>query len=337
MSRPLRRGYTTGVHCSFAFRSALESFVQDGEFCISKSKKMDNDDLDVTKGCEIEVTISSKLKRLLLNPINHKPYILSSINASMELFAGEGVGVVTKNGLKPPLGYPAINPKPLKVLQDIFSSFYKKNEQLFCTVGIKNGENIALESANAKVGVLGGLSILGTTGFVKPISNGAYLDAIEVEIKFAIANGHKKLYLTLGNSAFESLIKRYPKESIIEIGNFVYDAIEIARSLGVEEILFVTAIGKMTKVAQGCKNTHNRFGEIDFCALQREIKMRLCVEVDMRSTKSVRGILEELRERGKERDFYKMIKNRATNELKSWFPKLQIEVLILDYSEIKGW
>jgi cobalt-precorrin-5B (C1)-methyltransferase len=97
----LRSGYTTGVHASFAFKSALEAFVATEEKSTSITYKMDNDDLDVTKGCKIVVTISDQKEDLELNSIEHKPYKFGSL----ELYAGVGVGVVTKDGLKPPKGY----------------------------------------------------------------------------------------------------------------------------------------------------------------------------------------------------------------------------------------
>ncbi|HHB93732.1 MAG TPA: cobalt-precorrin-5B (C(1))-methyltransferase, partial [Campylobacterales bacterium] len=106
----LRRGYTTGVHASFAFKSALEAFCSTREKAVSITYKMDNDDLDITKGCKIVVTLSDKKDDLQLNSIEHNPYIIDSL----EIYAGVGVGVVTKDGLKPPKGYPAINPTPLK-------------------------------------------------------------------------------------------------------------------------------------------------------------------------------------------------------------------------------
>eukprot|EP01155_Anaeramoeba_flamelloides_P039888 Anaeramoba_flamelloidesc32876_g3_i2.p1 GENE.c32876_g3_i2~~c32876_g3_i2.p1 ORF type:complete len:111 (-),score=5.82 c32876_g3_i2:57-389(-) len=104
----LKKGYTTGVHTSWAFKSALEHFIKFKETSISKTNKMDNDDLDVTKGCEIVVTITDNKNDLELNPLSKKPYILESKLANLELYAGTGVGVVTKKGLKPQKDFPAI-------------------------------------------------------------------------------------------------------------------------------------------------------------------------------------------------------------------------------------
>lgn len=324
MAKVLRKGYTTGVHASFAFKSALQWFVVTRSCVKSVSNKMDNDDLDVTKGCEIVVTISDKKEDLELNRIEHKPYIIGSL----ELYAGLGVGVVTKEGLKPPKGFPAINPTPLKVMTDIYSKF-GNNEQIFCTISVINGEELAKQTANPKVGVLGGISILGTTGFVKPISADAYMDSIRTELGVAKANGYDHAVLTLGNSSFAYAKEHYDEIQIVEIGNFVYDALEIVGELGFDSSAFICGIGKATKVMQGCKNTHNRFGSIDFDALQDDIRDELGVEVDIEVTRTVKGVSLQLEELGLLDDFYEMIKQKAEEKMTVWFKNREIEVRIL--------
>ena len=158
---------------------------------------MDNDDLDITKGCEIVVKISDIKDDLEINTITHQPYKLKNTTSSLELYAGVGVGVVTKDGLKPPKNHPAINPTPLKVMQDIFQNLQIDEKKLFASVSVTNGETLAKKTANAKVGVLGGISILGTTGFVKPISATAYIDSIEQELTMQRQTTINRLFLHL--------------------------------------------------------------------------------------------------------------------------------------------
>jgi len=324
MSRDLKRGYTTGVHASFAFKSALEAFVATKEKSTSITYKMDNDDLDVTKGCKIVVTISDQKEDLELNSIEHKPYKLNSL----ELYAGVGVGVVTKDGLKPPKGYPAINPTPLKVISDIYTKF-GKNKKIFATISVSNGEEIAKQTANAKVGVLGGISILGTTGFVKPVSSSAYIDSIRTELNFIKSNGYSEAVLTLGNSSFVYAKEHYKLEQIVEIGNFVYDSFGIVEELGIKRAIFICGIGKATKVMQGCKNTHNRFGSIDFETLRDDIDRYLGVEVDIESTKTVKGLSMQLKKIDKLDDFYNLVELRAKEQIEEWFSTLNIDIRIL--------
>jgi len=320
----LRRGYTTGVHASFAFKSALEAFVATEEKSTSITYKMDNDDLDVTKGCKIVVTISDQKEDLELNSIEHKPYKLGSL----ELYAGIGVGIVTKDGLKPPKGYPAINPTPLKVIVDIYTKF-GKNKKIFATISVTNGKEIAKQTANAKVGVLGGISILGTTGFVKPISSSAYIDSIRAELNFIKSNGYQEAVLTLGNSSFVYAKEHYKLEQIVEIGNFVYDSFGIVEELGIKRAIFICGIGKATKVMQGYKNTHNRFGSIDFETLRDDIDRYLGVEVDIESTKTVKGLSMQLKKIDRLDDFYNLVELRAKEQIREWFSIMEIEIEIL--------
>jgi cobalt-precorrin-5B (C1)-methyltransferase len=325
MSKRLKRGYTTGVHASFAFKSAIYAFLATSYKTLSTTYKMDNDDLDVTKGCEIMVTISDKKEDLEINSIEHKPYIFGS----MRLYAGIGVGVVTKEGLKPPKGYPAINPTPLNAIQNIYHRcdhhIIRQNRPIYATISIPKGEEIAQKTANSKVGIMGGLSILGTTGFVKPISAIAYIKSIETELNFAHKNGYNTVVLTLGNSSLLYAKELYNQEQIVEIGNFVYDTFKIVEKIGIPRAIFICGIGKATKVMQGFKNTHNRFGSINFVALQKKIRDELGVEIDIEVTKTVKGILRQL-----DKDaFYWMVKREAKRELEVWFEGVSLDVEIL--------
>lgn len=322
----LKKGYTTGVHASFVFKEALEACLYSKSKTVSKTNKIDNDDLDVTKGCEIVATVSYDKKDLIPNEIKHNPFVFTCKGNCIKIYAGVGVGVVTKKGLKVKSDFPAINPVPLNAMRKIFERLIqdKKNQKLFCTISITDGKELAKKSANEKVGVLGGLSILGTTGFVKPVSSLAYLDSIETEINFAKENQLEPIVFTIGNSSYELAKKEFNKSSIIEIGNFVYDSLKIANSLHVRSILLICGIGKMTKIAQNHKNTHNRFGQIDFVLLKDEIEKKLNKKVDINSIKTVKGICEELKD--KKEDFYKMIEKKAQHQMKSWFENIDIRV-----------
>jgi cobalt-precorrin-5B (C1)-methyltransferase len=134
----LKSGYTTGVHTVLAFKSALEVFLKVKEKIVTKTIKMDNDDLDVTKGCEIVVTFSFKKQDLELNPQFHNPQIVNNF----EIYAGVGVGVVTKKGLKIKPNFPAINPRPLSEIKNLLKDL--KTEEIYCSISVTNGEKIAI-------------------------------------------------------------------------------------------------------------------------------------------------------------------------------------------------
>ncbi len=292
---------------------------------------MDNDDLDVTKGCEIVVTISSDLSDLDINSTFHNPQIFKNRDNSIKIFAGKGVGVVTKKGLKIPPNLPAINPTPLKSIENIFQKQIEKKSSLniVCTISVTDGEKIAKQTANEKVGVIGGISILGTSGFVKPISNSAYLDSIQTEITFAKANGYKEIVLTLGNNSLLHAKKLYHEGSIVEIGNFIFDATKIAYKEGFENIVFVCGIGKLVKVSQGYKNTHNRFGSIDFQSIQSYIKEEFDIQIDLKEIKTVKGVVQYLSFINQEykETFHKYILHEATKVFQQWEPNITVKII----------
>ncbi len=308
----LRKGYTTGVHATFAFKSALEAFLSTKKLSTTTSKKMDNDDLDVTKECEIVVTISENLSELELNPLSHNPY---NIDDRVFIYAGEGVGVVTKEGLKPPKAYPAINPTPLKAIKGIVKKYEIKN-RIFASIGVVNGDKIAKQTANEKVGVIGGISILGSTGFVKPVSSEAYLKSIEVELEVIKKSGYKKVIFTIGNISLKKALEKYPKEQIVEIGNYIFDGFKLAFENDLDIVLYI-GIGKAVKIAQGFKNTHNRFGSIDFKMIEK------LVGVDLDGVVTVKKVCEMV---DKEM-FYNLIEGKLKDQIFKWFKK-EIEVVI---------
>lgn len=335
----LRKGYTTGTHTVASFRSALDTLLATNEPCLTKTNKIDNDDLDVTKGCEIVVSLDFCQKEFQLNPTFQKPHYFESGTNSIEIYAGIGVGVVTKKGLKIQPPYPAINPTPLNAIKEYFEIKTKEKDNLHlkCCVSVTNGQEIAKQTANSKVGVLEGISILGTTGVVKPVSSSAYIDSVNTEIEFAIQNGYETIYFTLGNSAFKVACSKADEEAIVEIGNFVYDSIELATKLNAKEVIFLCGIGKMTKVYQGFKNTHNRFGVIDFTQLQLDIKEKLNYEVDIETTLTVKGISQELEKVGLLDEFYEMITQKANEQIKQWFKTSKVKAIILEQKEVLGW
>ncbi len=317
----LKKGYTTGVHTSFAFKSAIDNFLSTKKLSIAKTIKSDNDDLDVTKGCEIVVMISFYKDELSFNPIFQKPYIIKSSSITLELYAGEGVGVATKDGIKPPKNYPAINPIPLQSIQNIiFNKHLQVSQTIYCTICVTNGQEISKQTANSKVGVIGGISILGTKGWVKPISSTAYINSIETELNFAKINGYNSVVFTLGNNSLKKANDLFNNSYIIEIGNFIYDGIYLAIKKDFKNITLVCGIAKAVKISQGFKNTHNRFGSIDF------IKLQQYVDMDISSCVTVKRVLELLKDDTKL--FYKIIKINVIKQLYFWFNK-DINIVIL--------
>ena len=291
--------------------------------CFYSSIKGDNDDIDVTKGAKI----SCQLLRERPSGLKEQtPSILKIKNTKLFIYAGNGVGVVTKKGLKIAPNHPAINPTPLEMMREnvaaLFDDAPRELHALFC---VENGEIIARDTANAKVGVLGGISILGTRGIVKPVSASAYIDSIETEIDVAAAESEEIIVFTLGNTAVDFAKEHYDATSIVEIGNFVYDAMARLKKHHFKKLLFITSVAKMTKVAQGFKNTHNKYGTIDFDEVKKWLREELGVELGDEEFVTLKGVLQSL-PKEVHPAFVELLTQKAARELQEWSRELGVEV-----------
>ena len=355
-NKKLRSGYTTGTHATAVLVAALGELVNNEEKStielllpddktatieVKRAGKLnyetikgDNDDIDVTKGAKIS------LQLLSAPPQNLKPQKPSTVtvgSSTLFLYAGDGVGVVTKKGLKITPNHPAINPTPLLMMQKNSMDLLKdKNLQLHAVISVENGEEIAKQTANAKVGVIGGISILGTKGIVKPVSATAYLESIKAELSVAAEENPDLIVFTLGNTAYDYAKKHFNESSIIEIGNFVYDALTLLQPYPFKKLIFITASAKMTKVAQGFKNTHNRYGSIDFEQVKYILKTKLGIDLKDEDFLTLKAVLETL-EKEQKKLFIEFITQEATLQLKRWtttlkLPLHQIETITLPYN-----
>lgn len=195
-----------------------------------------------------------------------------------EINGGSGVGKVTKPGLDQPIGEYAINTTPRKMIHSIISAIAKKYNYeggVKITISIPGGAEIAKKTFNPRMGIVDGLSIIGTTGIVEPMSNKALVGTINTEIKQAASLGHRSIILTPGNygESFAREILCLDMESHVNCSNFIGDAIDSSVELGFNEILLIGHIGKLVKLGMGITNTHSgngdgRIEELIFCALK---------------------------------------------------------------------
>ena len=341
MSKTLRTGYTTGTHATAVLLACLHEYFQAStvdqlEITLPQGQKAlievqkegslhfstikgDNDDIDVTKGCRIGCKLSHTPPQGLQS---QTPSLIEPNGMQIFIYAGEGVGVVTKKGLKIAPYHPAINPTPLEMmLTNATNIVPNTNKSLYVTFYVKNGEQIAKETANAKVGVIGGISILGTRGIVKPVSASAYIDSIQAEIAVAAEESQEQIIFTLGNTAHDYAKKHYNETSIIEIGNFVYDAAKQLQKHAVKRVIFITSIAKMCKVAQGFQNTHNRYGSIDFDKVQHWIESEIGYTMPTEEFVTLKGVLQTLPTQY-HTPFVKLLGYKSACQLQRWFEEL---------------
>ena len=175
---------------------------------------------------------------------------------------GIGVGRVTKPGLKQKIGEAAINPVPRSMILHAVEETadqYEYEGALHVTISVPGGEELAKKTFNPRLGIQGGISILGTSGIVEPMSEKALIDSIRVEMSQHAAMGEEYLIVTPGNYGADYLREHMslPFEKNIKCSNYVGETIDMAVEMGVKGILFVAHIGKFVKVALGIMNTHS--------------------------------------------------------------------------------
>ncbi len=227
------------AHCQ-----RLEGGAQAGTF------KDGGDDPDVTHGALVFAQV-----RLSTTP-------------GISFHAGPGVGTVTKPGLVLAVGEPAINPVPRQMMTRHLGELAQRHGYgggFSVTVGVEGGEHLALKTMNPRLGILGGLSILGTSGIVRPFSCAAYIASIHQGIDVARANGHGHLAACTGNASEDAVRRRYGLEetALIEMGDFAGAVLKHLRKAPVARLSLCGGFGKISKLAAGHLDLHSRSSSID--------------------------------------------------------------------------
>lgn len=276
MEKKLRQGYTTGSCATAAAGGALTfllsgksqasvklktpngkvvtiplmNFAKEDGQASCAAKKDSGDDPDVTHGALIVATVRLRNDKL----------------GDIIVSGGQGVGRVTKPGLARPVGEVAINPVPLEMIRKevkrVMEDFSYEGS-VDVEISVPKGEALAKKTFNSKLGILGGISILGTTGIVEPMSEKALVDTIKVELDVLAAAGEKDPVITPGNYGERFLAEntRIPAEKIVKCSNFIGETLDYVATKGFRSVLLVGHVGKLIKVAGGMMNTHSKYGD----------------------------------------------------------------------------
>lgn len=268
--KELRCGITTGASAAAAARAAtlllfrdqentlvsvvnpqgvyisvpVESVRRTSEGARAAVIKDGGDDPDVTNGLEI---------------IAH----VSPIPGGISIRGGEGVGTVTMPGLPVAVGEPAINPVPLKMIRDAVGDLVPDGKGVEITISVPGGAEAAKRTLNHRLGITGGISILGTSGIVRPMSEEALKDSLVPFVSKAAALGFNRVVLTPGGMGYAQAVDKYgfKPECVIEMSNYVGFMLEQCADAGMESVLLWGHIGKVAKVAGGIFNTHSRVAD----------------------------------------------------------------------------
>jgi cobalt-precorrin-5B (C1)-methyltransferase len=268
----LRRGWTTGTCASAAAKAAAVGLVTgrvpdlvevalpggdrvsfpveapDGSASATAVVVKDaGDDPDCTHGARMTATVS-----------------WAAAGAATELAAGSGVGVVTKPGLGLPVGAPAINPVPRRMILQAIGEV--TDRPLVVTFSVPGGEAMAAETTNDRLGILGGISILGTTGIVRPFSTAAYRASVVQQIDVAAAQGERHVVLATGHRSETlamGLLGGLDAVCFVEVGDFTGIALRRAAAKHVDIVTLVAMAGKLTKLSAGVMMTHFHRTDVD--------------------------------------------------------------------------
>ena len=275
----LRHGYTTGACAAAAAKAAalallsqtavkdVQITLPDGErvnFALSRCGfdtleatcsviKDAGDDPDVTDGAEIQATVCWQ----------DEPGIA--------IEGGKGVGMVTKPGLEVPVGMPAINKVPRKMIAQSVEEVIKAHKGLKVTISVPQGEELAERTLNRRLGIIGGISILGTSGLVIPYSVEACKVSISQALDIAVASACQEVVLTTGRRSEKFAQREFPlaEESFVQMGDFVGYALEECARRGLAKVIIWGMVGKLSKIAKGDFYTNVSDSKIDVNFLAR--------------------------------------------------------------------
>jgi cobalt-precorrin-5B (C1)-methyltransferase len=277
---PLRRGWTTGT-CAAAAAKAAYSALLTGEFpdpvevTLPKGQRpsfalavMRHDENSATAGIVKDAGDDPD--------VTHGALVLATIRRAapgtgIVFRAGEGVGTVTRPGLPIPPGEPAINPMPRRMIRDAIAEAAGAGHAVDVEVeiAIPGGEALAARTVSARLGIVGGLSILGTTGIIIPYSCSAWIHSIHSGIDVARASGVGHIAGSTGSASEAAVQKLYglPEIALIDMGDFVGGMLKYLRAHPVPKVTIAGGVAKMTKLAQGLLDLHSKRGAVDLTAL----------------------------------------------------------------------
>jgi len=351
--RSLRTGYTTGTCAAAATKAALSALVSGNKLpkvnvSLPKDKhividiawikfvdersvtasviKDGGDDPDVTNGAEIWSTVS----------------LLESSNKIM-IDGGIGVGRVTKPGLGLEIGKAAINPTPLKMINQVIEEILERQQKnrygLSILISVPKGEEIAKRTDNPRLGIIGGISILGTSGIVIPYSTASFAASIRQSIDVSIAMGSDTVIMTTGGRS-EDFARSIFANSVadhayIQIGDFIGFSIKQCAIKKIKKAYVIGFIGKLTKMAMGVKQTHVKGSNVDMnflatlanrCGANNDLVKKI------KLANTARHVGELIDQSGLSM-FYDVLCEEVYNHLSKDSPSdLQIKIILLDFT-----
>ena len=267
----LRTGWTTGT-CASAAAKAATVWLVDGEPPSEVEVALPGGQRVSFPVADVDLAVPHRcavVKDAGDDPdVTHGAHLTAEVawgTDGIEVRGGAGVGRVTLPGLGLPVGAPAINPVPVRMIRRAVREVTPR--AVVVTVSVPGGEEMAAKTSNARLGIVGGISILGTTGIVRPFSTAAWRASVVQQVDVAAAQGQAHVVLSTGgrtDAAAQRLLPDLPAVCFVEVGDFTGIALRRAAGTGVvEAVTFVGMAGKITKLAAGVLMTHYRRSKVD--------------------------------------------------------------------------
>ncbi|MBM9537051.1 cobalt-precorrin-5B (C(1))-methyltransferase [Desulfobulbus alkaliphilus] len=299
--------------CRFGGKTALATVVKDA-----------GDDPDVTNGAEIGA------EARWLEPSEKEPIVLVN---------GPGVGVVTKPGLPVAVGEPAINPVPCQMIRTAVREALHGEaccRPVEVKIFVRDGEALAAKTLNQRLGVVGGLSILGTTGIVRPVSAKAWTETIEASMRVARAADLDAVLLATGRTSEAAVQARLhlPEEALVMMGDYLRYSLEAARRHGFSRIHLAGMWAKLVKAALAVPQTHVRNGVLETrqaADLLARLGLEETMAVEMRRANTAREIHDRLQAMGRH-DLVAAVCNTARLQAECW-SNLPVRVYLVTAEE----
>jgi cobalt-precorrin-5B (C1)-methyltransferase len=305
--RALRRGWTTGACAAAAARSAFAA-LQSGRFEDPASIRLPRGEAPSFPLALSELGDRSARAGIVKDAgddpdVTHGALVVAEVawaepGSGIRFAAGEGVGVVTRAGLSLAVGEPAINPAPRAMIcRALFELAGERPPDLLVTISIPGGECLALRTMNRRLGIEGGLSILGTTGVVIPYSCSSWIHSIHRGIDVARAAGEEHIAAATGATSERAVKRLYtlPEHALIEMGDFAGALIKYLRRHPVRRLTLAGGFAKLAKLAQGHLDLHSARSSLDLAALKGMLAAEGMAAVE--TDESAAAILERAAEK----------------------------------------
>ena len=344
----LKTGYTTGSSATAASKAALLSIIN--------QKKIDNVDILLPKrsyvqipiySCEFETDNAScsVIKNGGDDPdVTHGAEIIVKLSFTekmneIEIDGGEGVGIVTKPGLGLEINKPAINPVPKKMITENLREVGKEvlsEKGIKVVISVPKGKELGPKTDNPRLGIMDGISILGTSGIVIPFSTAAYAASIRQNVDVAIAMGDDTVVLTTGGRSedFAKKIVDLPEHCFVQIGDFSGYAIQQCGRKDINKAYVVGFIGKLAKMAAGVKQTHVKGSKVDMgflSALAQKCNANENIIQDIKKANTARHV-SEIIQKNKIEGFFDLICNETYKHMRKHSEeKVVIDVILFDF------